>query len=428
MQYGCIGEKLGHSFSKEIHAAFADYTYELCEMPCDALKDFFQKKEFLGINVTIPYKEAVIPFLDEIDVAAKSIGAVNTVINRGGRLYGYNTDFDGMNELIARVGVPLGGKKVAVLGSGGTSRTACAVAASLGAATVLRVGRTEKEGTISYERLLSEHRDLQYIINTTPCGMYPYAEGREGMRAAAVDVGDFPMLLGVADAVYNPLRSQLVLDAQKRNIPALGGLSMLVAQAVRAAELFTDRTLPRDTTDRVLSGMLRQKENVVLIGMPSSGKSSVGARLAELLERPFVDLDRCIEERTGRSIPEIFATVGESGFRDVESQVVAEQSQSNRAVIATGGGAILRDRNVDNLRRNGRLYFLDRPLEALLPTEDRPLSSTREAIEARYRERYQRYLSVADRHIPVTGDVAAVAEMIASDFLSGKREEKHEKY
>ena len=421
MQYGCIGEKLGHSFSKEIHAALADYTYELCEMPYDALEGFFEKKEFLGINVTIPYKEAVIPFLDEIDEAANRIGAVNTVVNRGGRLCGYNTDFYGMSDMISRVGVSLKGKKIAVLGSGGTSRTACAVAASLGAATVLRVGRTERQGCIDYERLYSEHRDLQYIINTTPCGMYPYPEGRDGMRAAAVDVARFPRLEGVIDAVYNPLRSQLVLEAQKRGIPALGGLSMLVAQAVRAAELFLDTAFPKATVDRVLRKMTAQKENIVLIGMPACGKSSVGAALAEMLGRSFVDLDRCIEERAGKSIPELFSTVGEQGFRDLEERVVADVASTNGLVIATGGGAILRERNVDNLRRNGRLYFLDRPLKDLMPTDDRPLSATKEAMEKRYRERYPIYTAVADCRIPVTGSIDEVRDAVERDFYREKR-------
>lgn len=425
MQYGCIGERLGHSFSKQIHAELADYQYELCELSRDELPRFFAEKRFSGINVTIPYKETVIEYLWALDEQAKSIGAVNTIVNRDGRLYGYNTDFYGMSVLIERIGVPLHGKKVAVLGGGGTSRTACAVASALGARTVLRVGRQEREGSISYERLLSEHRDIQYIINTTPCGMYPYPEGREGMRAAAVDVGDFRSLLGVADAVYNPLRSQLVLDAQKRGIPAMGGLVMLVAQAVRAAELFLDRRLPEDSIDRILSGMLGQKENLVLIGMPACGKSSVGAALSKKLGREWIDLDRLIEAKTGKSIPEIFSTLGESGFRDIEERVITEQATLCQGlIIATGGGAILRARNLQNLRRNGRLYFLDRPLDALVPTDDRPLSSTREAIEARYRERYPLYLAAADRRIPVTGDVESVAEAIASDFLSSKRDEQ----
>ena len=427
MQYGCIGERLGHSFSKEIHAALADYSYELCEMPRDALAEFFSKKDFLGINVTIPYKEAVMAFLDEIDESAKSIGAVNTIVNRGGRLCGYNTDFYGMSVLIDRVGVSLEGKKVAVLGSGGTSRTACAVASSLGADTVLRVGRTEREGTVSYERLLAQHRDLQYIINTTPCGMFPYPEGREGMRAAAVDVADFPLLEGVADAVYNPLRSQLVLDAQKRGVLALGGLSMLVAQAVRAAELFLGRAFPKDTVDRVLRDVTVEKENIVLIGMPACGKSSVGAALSRRLGREFVDLDRLIEQETQKSIPEIFSSVGEAGFREIEARIIAERvTGRNRLIVATGGGAILRDRNVDNLRRDGRLYFLDRPLKDLVPTDDRPLSSTKEALEMRYRERYPRYTSVADRRIFVTGSIDDAADAVANDFLSEKRDETHE--
>lgn len=413
MHYGCIAQRLGHSFSPEIHAQLGTYRYELCELTPDAVGKFLEKRDFLGINVTIPYKETVIPYLSHIDEQAERIGAVNTVVNRGGRLYGYNTDFYGMQSLIERLGLSLEGKKVAVLGTGGTSRTAVAVAEAMGASEVLRVSRTAKDGALDYETLTRVHRDVAVIINTTPCGMFPNPD------AAAVDVGDFPTLLGVVDAVYNPLRPKLVLDAKKRGIAAEGGLYMLVAQAVRASELFLDTTYPQGTVERVYKKLMRQKENVVLIGMPSSGKSTVGKLLAARMGRAFVDTDDLIVQTTGKSIPEIFSEEGESGFRKIESQVIREQvSQKNATVIATGGGAILREENLDALRRNGRLYFLDRPLSDLIPTDDRPLSSTREAVETRYRERYPRYCAAADVRIPVTGDAASVAENIEKEYLA----------
>ena len=410
MHYGCIAEHLKHSFSPEIHAALAPYRYELREIEPDKLEEFMLSRDFYGINVTIPYKEKVIPYLAYIDKEAERIGAVNTIVNRGGRLYGYNTDFYGMKALITRLGLELCGKKVAVLGTGGTSRTACAVSEALGASEVLRVSRSAKDGAISYEMLYGQHSDVRILINTTPCGMFPNPD------AAAVDVTRFPMLEGVVDAVYNPLRPKLVLDAMRQGIPAEGGLYMLVAQAVRASEIFLDKTYPPEVTERIYQRIFRQKENVVLVGMPGSGKSTVGRLLAERLGREFVDMDECIVQAAGKPISEIFAESGESGFRDLESRVLADViAQRNSLVIATGGGAILRDENVQMLRRNGRLYFLDRPLDDLLPTDDRPLASTREAIERRYHERYGRYCAVADVRIPVVGGAADVAEEIGKE-------------
>lgn len=411
MHYGCIAERLRHSFSPEIHAQLGDYRYELCELAPDAVGDFLMKGDFYGINVTIPYKETVIPYLSHIDGEAERIGAVNTIVNRDGKLYGYNTDFYGMRSLIERLGLSIGGKKVAVLGTGGTSRTAVAVAESMGASSVMRVSRTAKEGAIDYATLTRDHTDTRVIINTTPCGMFPNPDG------AAVDVNAFPTLEGVVDAVYNPLRPTLVLDARRKGIPAEGGLYMLVAQAVRASELFLDKTYPTGVIERVYQKLIRQKENLVLIGMPASGKSTVGKLLGERLGREFVDMDECIVRTAGKEISEIFAADGEQGFRDLESRVLREQiAQRNGLVIATGGGAILRDENVYALRRNGRLYFLDRPLDDLMPTEDRPLASSRTAIAQRYTERYGRYCAVADVRVPVSGSAAEVASEIEKEF------------
>ena len=419
MEYGCIGERLGHSFSAEIHRELADYQYEIREIAPEALDDFMVERPFRGINVTIPYKERVIPHLDEIDGMARAVGAVNTVVNRDGRLCGYNTDVYGMTRLIERIGLQLDGKKVAILGTGGTSRTARAVAKSLGAATVLTVGRAARESVIDYDTLYRTHTDVEILINTTPCGMFPYPNGRDGIAAAAVDVSRFPNLRGVVDAVYNPLRSRLVLDAQKRGIAAEGGLFMLVAQAVRACEIFLGYDLPSNTCERVFQRILREKENLVLIGMPASGKSTVGALLAESSGRSLVDSDDLIVEAAGREISEIFRSDGEIAFRDLESRVIEEQiADKNGLIVATGGGAILREANLDALRRNGWLCFLDRPLEDLLPTSDRPLASTVEAIRKRYEERYERYCAAADCRIDAAGDPESVAAAVRKEFES----------
>ncbi len=411
MKYGCIGEHLKHSFSAEIHHALSQNPYEIREVEREKLDDFMQARDFLGINVTIPYKEDVIPHLFQISEQAKEIGAVNTIVNREGKLYGYNTDFLGMSDLIRRLGVSLAGKKVAVLGTGGTSRTAVSVARAMGAWEILRVSRSGKDGATTYGELTERHGDVRVIINTTPCGMYP------NPNVTPVDLCAFARLDGVIDAIYNPLRPQLVLEAKKRGIPAEGGLYMLVAQAVRASEIFLDCTYDAGTTERVYQKILRQKENIVLTGMPASGKSSVGKALAKRMGREFFDLDEEIVRVAGKSIPEIFETEGENAFRELEARVLREElAQKNGIVLATGGGAILRDENVDQLCRNGRLYFLDRPLELLLPTSDRPLASSEEMIKTRYRERYERYCLTADCRIDGSGSVEEVATRIGKDF------------
>ena len=417
MQYGCIGEHLKHSFSAEIHHALADYEYEIKELAPEALDAFLRERDFCGINVTIPYKEKVIPHLFWISEQAKAIGAVNTIVNRDGKLYGYNTDFYGMSALIERLGLSLESKKVAVLGSGGTSHTAMAVAKSLMADTVLCVSRGGKDDSISYETLYRDHNDTQIVINTTPCGMYPYPDGKDGMAAVAIDVSRFSNLEGVVDAVYNPLRPKLVLDAQKRGIPAEGGLFMLVAQAVRASEIFLDVTYPKEITERIYNEILREKESIVLVGMPGCGKSTVGKILAERLKMELFDLDAAIVRDAGKSIPEIFDEIGEKGFRALETKVLKEQAASRgNLILATGGGAILREENVDAMRRNGKLYFLDRPLCDLLPTEDRPLASSAEAIKKRYEERYDRYCTVADVRVDVKGSPDEVADLIERNW------------
>ena len=361
---------------------------------------------FMGINVTIPYKQAVIPFLDEIDETARAIGAVNTVVNRDGKLYGYNTDLYGLTRLIRRIGLDLSGKKVLVLGTGGTSRTASYAAEKLGARVVYRVSRTSREGSLSYEDVLRDHTDAQIILNTTPCGMFP----RPAEQPLSLE--SFTRLEGVADAIYNPLRSRLVLDARFRGIPAEGGLYMLVAQAVRASELFLNMSYPDDLTDQIYDRILRRKENLVLIGMPGSGKSAVGKILTKTTGKPLADTDQLIVEKAGKSIPEIFREDGEPAFRDLESEIIRELSLQGGQVISTGGGAVLRPENVTLLRQNGRLFWLDRAPDSLVPTDDRPLADTAAKMKQLYQEREPVYRASADMIIPVFGTPEDTASLI----------------
>ena len=408
MKYGCIGEHLKHSFSKEIHNVLADYEYEIKEIAKQDLDTFLVERKFKAINVTIPYKEAVIPHLSFIDEHAELIGAVNTVVNKDGKLFGYNTDFYGMTELIKHAGVTIKGKKVAILGTGGTSKTAFAVTNSMGAKEVIVVSRKKSDKTIDYNDLILLHKDVEVIINTTPCGMYP------NNYSMPVDIDEFSKLEGVIDAVYNPLRTQLVSKALKKGIKAEGGLYMLVAQAVKACEIFTDTTLPTAALEKTFKKILQDKENIVLVGMPASGKTTVGSIISTILDKPFIDTDVLVESK-GDKISDIFAKQGEKAFRDLESSAICEAGMQTRMVIATGGGAVIRQSNVDVLKQNGKLYFIDRPLKDLIPTDDRPLSTTREAIEKRYNERYDIYKAVCDYHVKVDGTAEQVAQKIIGE-------------
>ena len=409
MEYGLIGEKLGHSFSREIHQRLGGYDYLLQELTPAQLPAFLEKRDFRGVNVTIPYKQTVIPLLDEVDPKAAAIGAVNTIVNRRGRLCGYNTDYDGMAALARHAGLTLKNKNVLILGTGGTSRTAMTVAADLGAAEIRRVSRTGRGDAITYEQ--AADLPVQVLINTTPCGMYPGCDGQP------MDLSRFGWMEGVLDAVYNPLRTRLVLQARDNGARGQGGLYMLVAQAAAACRLFLDRPLPDGALDSVYRAIHGQKQNIVLTGMPGSGKSTVGRVLARQLDRELVDTDTEIIRVAKKPIPEIFAQRGERGFRDLESQVIQEVSRRTGLVIATGGGAILREENVRRLRQNGRIYFLDRPAEDILPTDDRPLARDMEAVRQRYAERYPRYTSTADAAVPVRGSAEDVAAAIREEFL-----------
>jgi shikimate dehydrogenase len=408
MKYGLIGEKLGHSFSKPIHEKIADYNYEIKEISKENLDSFMRAKEFVGINVTIPYKEDVIPYLDSIDEAAKAIGAVNTIINREGKLYGYNTDFYGMKLMIERNGFDFSGAKVLILGSGGTSKTAYAVSKTLGAREVITVSRN---GQVNYENINSLHSDADFIINTTPLGMYPNND------TCPLNPGDFKSLKAIVDAVYNPLKTTLVQKGENLGVNGVTGLYMLVAQAVLASEKFMDKSLDIEKiTDGIYSEIIREKQNIVLIGMPGSGKSTIGKALSEKLGRFFIDTDDIITEKHG-IISEIFADKGEEYFRDVETQAVKETAKKSGIVIATGGGAILRKENVTALKQNGVIFFLNRPPEDIIPTSDRPLSSDVESLKKRFEERYPIYKSTGDFEIAIDGNVENAVNKIMECIL-----------
>ena len=408
MKYGLIGEKLGHSFSKVIHEKIADYTYELKEISKENLDAFMKAKDFSCINVTIPYKEEVIPYLDYIDSAAREIGAVNTIVNRDGKLYGYNTDFYGMKLMIEKNGFNLKDSKVLILGSGGTAKTSEAVSASLGARNIVIVSR---KGEVNYENLASLHSDADFIINTTPLGMYPNND------SFAVDPALFPGLKGIIDAVYNPLKTTIVQKGEELGVKGVNGLYMLVAQAVVAAEKFMGKALDAEKiSDEVYGEIIKEKQNIVLIGMPGSGKSTVGKALAEKLSRFFVDTDDVITEKHG-VISEIFAQKGEEYFRDIESEAVKEVAKKGGIVIATGGGAVLRKENVRALKQNGVVFFLDRPLEDIMPTSDRPLSSDIESLKKRFEERYPIYKVTGDFEINIDGNVENAVNKIMECIL-----------
>lgn len=396
MKYGLIGEKLSHSFSKEIHEALADYTYEIRELTPDEVAPFLAAREFEGINVTIPYKEKVIPHLDEISHAAKMIGAVNTVKNVGGRLIGDNTDFYGMREMILRAGIEIKSKKALILGTGGTSKTAKAVLTDLGASEIIVVSRKESDKTVTYETAVTHHSNAEIIVNTTPLGMYPNTD------ACPIDLYSFPNLTGVIDAIYNPLRTNLILEAQKLGILAVGGLMMLILQAARASEIFLGEKLDNGKVEQVVKNIFESKENIVLIGMPGCGKSTIGKIIAEITGRSFIDTDTVIGELTGKHPSEIIRESGEDAFRDIETQAVREISKRSGTVIATGGGIVKRSENIPLLRQNGRIIYLNCPTDELPVTPDRPLSSSRAAIEKLFLTRNLLYTLAADATVNVS--------------------------
>ena len=391
---GLLGERLGHSYSPAIHAMLGDYEYRLYECPKDKLGNFLKAWDFDGLNVTIPYKKAVLPYCAELSPMAAAIGSVNTLLRRpDGSLYGDNTDAFGFESLLRHAGLDPAGRKCLVLGSGGASATVQAVLRQLGAGSVTVISRG---GEDNYGNL-SRHRDAELLVNTTPVGMYP------GNGLAPVDLTAFPGCRGVVDLIYNPARTALLLQAGRLGIPCAGGLWMLAAQARRAAELFTGSAVPEDVIPRVTAALRRETENVILIGMPGSGKTTVAMALAEKLRRPVLDSDAAVEETAGIPIPAIFEREGEAGFRRRETAALAELGKRGGIILATGGGSVTRPENYDLLHQNGTILWLQRDI-AKLPTDGRPISQSRDLSEL-LRERTPAYTRFADYIIDNNGTV-----------------------
>ena len=383
MTYGLIGEKLGHSYSKLIHEMLGRYEYNLFSLDNDTFKDFVSERKFNGLNITIPYKKAVIPMCDEVSSLAQEIGSVNTLYWSGDKLCGTNTDYQGFLYAAEKAGISFNNKKVLILGNGGTSLTARKAVRDSGAREVLITSRREESGCVSYENLL-QHRDVQIIVNTTPVGTYP------DNGSHLISLKDFPVCEGVIDVIYNPFATELLLEAKELGIPHSNGLPMLVAQATAAAEYFLGESGFKDENARIIDTLEKDIENIVLIGMPGCGKSTLGKRLAQKTGKTFVDMDSFIIEKAGMTIPEIFDKYGEKHFRDIESEVAAELGKENRQVIATGGGVILRHENMKALSQNGRILFIKRPLEKLAK-RGRPLSKDLNTLKVMYERRLPLY-------------------------------------
>ena len=363
MRCGLLGRKLGHSYSPAIHSQLADYRYELFEKEPEELEEFLKSGDFTGLNVTIPYKKVVAALCDKLSDRAEKLGAVNTVVRlTDGTLIGHNTDYFGFHSLVLRSGLRVCGKKVLVLGSGGASATAVCVLQELGADVVV----ISRSGVNNYNNL-HMHADAAVIVNTTPVGMYP------NVGISPVDLDQFTQLEGVLDVVYNPARTQILLDAEARGLVALNGLWMLVAQAKESAEWFSGKLLDDSKIADIHRKLQQKMENTVLIGMPGCGKSTIGKELAKYLGKQFVDADAVIVREAGMSIPEIFNEVGECGFREIESKVLADLGKQSNLVIATGGGCVTRTENYRSLHQNGRIIWIKREISSL-PTEGRPLS------------------------------------------------------
>ena len=399
-QFGLLGKKLGHSYSPAIHTQLGSAPYGIFEKTEEELPDFLQNGDFLGLNVTIPYKKTVVPYCAELSDTARALGSVNTLVRRAdGTLYGDNTDYYGFMSLVGKSGIAPKGKKALVLGSGGASVTVCAVLRSLGAAVTV----ISRDGADNYENL-HRHADAALIVNTTPVGMYP------NNGASPLDLAQFPQCEAVFDLIYNPQRTALLLQAEALGIPAFGGLHMLVAQAKASSQQFQSTTIPDREIDRSESLLRRQMQNIVLIGMPGCGKSTVAALLGAALDRQVCDSDALVEEMAGMSIPDIFARCGEDEFRRLEAEAIAQLGKRSGIIIATGGGCVKREANYAALHQNGTIFWLQRDLAAL-PTEGRPLSR-QNALSQLYAQRKPLYERFADHCIDNNGAPEATVTAI----------------
>lgn len=399
-KYGLLGRKLGHSYSPQIHGMLADYEYKLYEVAEDKVAKFLNETELGGMNVTIPYKKTVMDSCVYLSETAKKMGCVNTLVREADGWHGYNTDYYGFCSLVRISGISMAGRKVLVLGSGGASNTVCRAAEDLGAAEVIVISR---HGENNYDNL-DRHADAEIIVNTTPVGMYP------NNGSAALDLKLFPKCEGVLDVIYNPSKTAFLLQAEELGIKHAGGLYMLTAQAKRSSELFTGSTIADSEIDRITDVLAKEMGNIILIGMPGSGKTEIGRRIASKTGRKFVDADQAIEESAGRPIPEIFRTDGEEHFRELETKVLAELGKLSGAVIATGGGAVTRACNYPLLHQNGSIVWIKRALEQL-PVDGRPVSQSN-SLSVLYEARKDRYAAFADITVENDADIETAAERI----------------
>lgn len=400
MHCGLLGRKLGHSYSPQIHRYLGSYSYTLFEKEPEEVESFLRSGDFSAINVTIPYKKTVMPYLDALSPTAKKLGCVNTIVRRrDGTLFGHNTDYFGFTSLVHHSGIAVDGRKVLVLGSGGTSNTAVKALEDQGAKVVV----ISRSGPDDYAHL-SRHQDASVIVNTTPVGMYP------GNGAAPVDLAAFPHLEGVLDVIYNPAKTQLLLDAERLGLPHANGLWMLVAQAKEAAEYFLNAPLDDGCIARVHRAMRLEMENIVLIGMPGCGKTTVGGALSELMHRPLVDADAEIEKLAGKTILELFASDGEAAFRRLETQVLAQLGKQSGLIIATGGGCVTQPCNAPLLRQNGVLVWLGRDLDEL-STQGRPLSQSAD-LHQMYAQRQPLYQAFHHVYVENCGTPMETAQRI----------------
>lgn len=412
MRRGLIGEHLGHSYSQRIHETLGGYPYELIEVAPQDLDAWMKNKDFAALNVTTPYKKAVIPYLEELDERARRIGAVNTIVNDHGRLIGKNTDYYGCRFMLEQAGIEIQGRKVILLGNGGAAQAVQAVLEDLGAAAIVKVKRNPSPETLTYEEAYRDHSGAQVIVNTSPVGMFPAQEG------LPVELDRFPQLESVADVIYNPHRTRLIVEAQKRGCRTATGLSMLTAQAAEAIEAFIGKPVAPESILRMTAELAREKMNLVLIGMPGCGKSTIARKLAEISGRPAVDIDQRIVERIGMPIRDFFAQQGEARFRQIEAEILTEVTLQTGQIIATGGGIVKDWENVRRLRQSGKVYFLDRSLDQLETDPSRPLSSSREALRQLYDQRIDLYRAACDQQIENNGSADQTARRLWQDWLT----------
>lgn len=404
--YGLIGKKLSHSYSPQIHSILGDYEYNIYEMEEDAVRTFLEKREFDAINVTIPYKKTVMPFLDKIDDSARKIGSVNTIVkDPDGTLTGYNTDYYGFSYMLKKGNINVKSKKVLILGDGGASLTVQSVVKDMGASEMIVVSL---HTDTNYDNI-HLHFDSDVIINTTPVGMYP------NNLETLVDLDNFKNLSGVADVIYNPKSTQLILDAEKRNINNISGLYMLAAQAKKAAEYFFRKDYEESIIDYIAEKLSFELTNIILVGMPGCGKTTVGSELSKHYGRKFVDMDALIVEKTGKTIPEIFENEGEAGFRKIEAELAKEVGKEKDLIISTGGGVIVTEENHDALRQNGTVVFINRDID-VLPLDGRPLS-LKNNLHEMYKKRLPLYRKICHAEVDGNGTVDEVAKRIEALFI-----------